>query len=417
MTLPRRHFLRCAVSAAAVLPLARGAQAQSYPTRPVRLILGFPAGGSTDLVARIIGARLSERLGQSFVIENKPGGGTNLAVQTAVNAPPDGYTLLFVTTTNAINTTFYPTLPFNFTRDVAPVAGLADLPFVMEVGPQVPAKTVAEFIAYAKANPGKINMASFGTGTISHLAWELFKSTTGVEMTHVPYHGGAPMVTDLIGGRVQAGIDALPNSLPHIQSGALRALAVTGAARSDAIPGTDRRRDRARLRGEWLDGGRRPRRHAGGDRRHPQPRDQCRADRPAHCGAPRGRGRAADRHDRRAVRRALAARHRQVGEGGEVRCGEAGVRLWKQGEDSRRLNSGGSAHARSSTMAQLSYDEIRLLHELKSRDRRISGHQPHAGLDRLVKEGYVAHSLDPSETLYSITAKGRAALHEAEGND
>jgi tripartite-type tricarboxylate transporter receptor subunit TctC len=236
MTLPRRHFLRCAVSAAAVLPLARGAQAQSYPTRPVRLILGFPAGGSTDLVARIIGARLSERLGQSFVIENKPGGGTNLAVQSAVNAPPDGYTLLFVTTTNAINTTFYPTLPFNFTRDVAPVAGLADLPFVMEVGPQVPAKTVAEFIAYAKANPGKINMASFGTGTISHLAWELFKSTTGVEMTHVPYHGGAPMVTDLIGGRVQAGIDALPNSLPHIQSGALRALAVTGAARSDAIP-------------------------------------------------------------------------------------------------------------------------------------------------------------------------------------
>jgi tripartite-type tricarboxylate transporter receptor subunit TctC len=233
VTLPRRAFLHWAASAAAV-PLARTARAQSYPTRPVRLILGFPAGGSTDLVARIIGARLSERLGQSFVIENKPGGGTNLAVQTAVNAPPDGYTLLFVT--NAINTSFYPTLPFNFLRDIAPVAGLADLPFVMEVGPQMPAKTLAEFIAYAKANPGKINMASFGTGTISHLAWELFKSMAHVEMTHVPYHGGAPMVTDLIGGRVQAGIDALPNSLPHIQSGALRALAVTGATRSDAIP-------------------------------------------------------------------------------------------------------------------------------------------------------------------------------------
>jgi tripartite-type tricarboxylate transporter receptor subunit TctC len=236
MTLPRRAFLHSVATAAAFFPLARTARAQSYPARPVRLVVGFPAGGSTDLVARIIGARLSERLGQTFVIENKPGGGTNLAVQTVVNAPGDGYTLLFVTTTNAINTSFYPTLPFNFLRDIAPVAGLADLPFVMEVSPSFPTKSVAELIAYAKANPGKINMASFGTGTISHLAWELFKSMAGIEMTHVPYHGGAPMVTDLIGGRVQAGIDALPNSLPHIQSGALRALAVTGATRSNAIP-------------------------------------------------------------------------------------------------------------------------------------------------------------------------------------
>jgi tripartite-type tricarboxylate transporter receptor subunit TctC len=170
------------------------------------------------------------------VVENKPGAGTNLAVQTAVNSPPDGYTLLFVTTTNAINATFYPTLPFNFLRDIEPVAGLVDLPFVMEVSPSVPAKTVAEFIAHAKANPGKINTASFGTGTISHLAWELFKLMTGVDTVHVPYHGGAPMVTDLIGGRVEAGIDALPNSLPHIRSGALRALAVTGPARSAAVP-------------------------------------------------------------------------------------------------------------------------------------------------------------------------------------
>jgi tripartite-type tricarboxylate transporter receptor subunit TctC len=187
-------------------------------------------------VARIMGAWLTERLGQSFVIENKPGAGTNLAIQTAVNSSPDGYTLLFVTTTNAINATFYGTLPFDFLRDVAPVAALVELPFVMEVNPSLPVSTVAEFIAYAKANPGKINMASFGTGTISHLAWELFKTMTGVEMIHVPYHGGAPMVTDLIGGRVQAGIDALPNSLPHIRSGALRALAVTGAARSAAVP-------------------------------------------------------------------------------------------------------------------------------------------------------------------------------------
>ncbi len=236
MTLPRRAFLRMAAGAAALAAAARRAGAQGYPARPVRLVLGYPAGGSTDLVARIMGAWLAERLGQSFVIENKPGAGTNLAAQTVVNAPPDGYTLLFVTTTNAINATFYGTLPFNFLHDIAPVAGLVDLPFVLEVGPSVPASTVAEFIAYAKANPGKINLASFGTGTISHLAGELFKIMTGVEMVHVPYPGGAPMVTDLIGGRVQAGIDALPNSLPHIQSGALRALAVTGPARSNAIP-------------------------------------------------------------------------------------------------------------------------------------------------------------------------------------
>lgn len=236
MTLARREFLQLAAAAAALPTLAREASAQGYPTRPVRLILGFPAGGSTDLVARIIAAWLSERLGQSVVVENKPGAGTNLAVQTAVNSPPDGYTLLFVTTTNAINATFYPTLPFNFLRDIEPVAGLVDLPFVMEVSPSVPAKTVAEFVAHAKANPGKINTASFGTGTISHLAWELFKLMTGVDTVHVPYHGGAPMVTDLIGGRVEAGIDALPNSLPHIRSGALRALAVTGPARSAAVP-------------------------------------------------------------------------------------------------------------------------------------------------------------------------------------
>jgi tripartite-type tricarboxylate transporter receptor subunit TctC len=236
MKLVRRKFLRLATAAVALPVLARGAGAQGYPTRPVRLVVGFPAGGSTDLVARIMGAWLTERLGQSFVIENKPGAGTNLAVQAVVASPPDGYTLLFTTTTNAINATFHPTLPFNFLRDIAPVAGLVHLPFVMEVDPALPTATVAEFIAHAKANPGKVNVASFGTGTISHLAWELFKITTGVEVTHVPYHGGAPMVTDLIGGRVQAGIDALPNSLPHIRSGALRALAVTGPARAAAMP-------------------------------------------------------------------------------------------------------------------------------------------------------------------------------------
>jgi tripartite-type tricarboxylate transporter receptor subunit TctC len=236
MKLPRREFLQLAAGAAALSGIAHAASAQNYPTRPLRLILGYPAGGSTDLVVRIMGAWLTERLGQSVVIENRPGAGTNLAVQAVVAAPPDGYTLLFVATTNAINTSFHASLPFDFLRDFAPVAGLVELPFVMEVNPSLPANTVAEFIAHAKANPGKINAASFGTGTISHMAWELFKLMAGVDMVHVPYHGGAPMMTDLIGGRVQAGIDALPNSLPHIRSGALRALAVTGPARSAALP-------------------------------------------------------------------------------------------------------------------------------------------------------------------------------------
>jgi tripartite-type tricarboxylate transporter receptor subunit TctC len=236
MTLARRKFLRIAAGAAALSGIAPAASAQNYPARPLRLIVGYPAGGSTDLVARIMGAWLTDRLGQSVVIENRPGAGTNLAVQAVVASPPDGYTLLFVATTNAINTSFHSTLPFDFLRDLAPVAGLVELPFVMEVNPSLPANTVAEFIAHAKANPGKINAASFGTGTVSHMAWELFKLMAGVEMVHVPYHGGAPMVTDLIGGRVQAGIDALPNSLPHIRSGALRALAMTGPARSAALP-------------------------------------------------------------------------------------------------------------------------------------------------------------------------------------
>ncbi len=236
MGVPRRRFLHLAGAALAAPVFTAVARAQAYPTRPVRWVVGFPAGGSTDIVSRIIGNWLTERLGQPFIVENKPGAGTNLAVQTVVNAPPDGYTLLFATTTSAINATFYESLPFNFLRDIAPVAALADLPFVMEVNPSVPAKTIAEFIAYAKASPGKVNMASFGVGTISHLALELFQQMTGVTLQHVPYRGGAPMVTDLISGQVQAGIDAMPNSLPHIQRGTLRALAVTGATRSDVLP-------------------------------------------------------------------------------------------------------------------------------------------------------------------------------------
>ena len=236
MTLPRRRFLHLAAGAAVLPALLRFAGAQTYPTRPVRLIVGFPPGGGTDIVARIMGRWLSERLGQPVIIENKPGAGTNIAVQAVVNSPPDGYTLLFVTTSSATNATFYETLPFNFLRDIAPVGGLVRLPFAMVVTPSLPARTVPEFIAYAKANPGKINMASTGVGTSVHLAGELFKAMAGVNMVHVPYRGGAPALTDLISGQVQVMFADVPSSLAFIQSGALRALAVTTATRSDALP-------------------------------------------------------------------------------------------------------------------------------------------------------------------------------------
>jgi tripartite-type tricarboxylate transporter receptor subunit TctC len=232
----RRRFLRVAGLATAASALPRIVRAQAYPSRPVRWIVPFPAGGSTDLVARLMAEWLAARLGQPFVIENKPGGGTNIAVQTAVNAPPDGYTLLFTLTTNVLNPSLYKSLPFDFQRDIAPVAGLVELPLVIDLNPQLPAKTVTEFIAYAKANPGKINFASFGARTISHLAIELFKISAGIDIVHVPYPGGGPMLTDLISGRVQAGVDALPNSLPHIKGGTVRALAVLSAARTPALP-------------------------------------------------------------------------------------------------------------------------------------------------------------------------------------
>jgi tripartite-type tricarboxylate transporter receptor subunit TctC len=235
MKLLRRQFLQLTAATAAALPAAsRIALAQTYPTRPVRWVVPYPAGGATDLVARLVGQWLSERLGQQFVIENRPGGGTNIGVQAVVNAPPDGYTLLLFGSTQAINAQLYENLPFNFLRDITPVNGLVTMPMVLEVNPKVPVKTVAEFIAYAKANPGKVTVASFGAGTISHLAIELFKSTTGVEIVHVPYRGGAPLVTDLVSGQVQAAFDALPSSLPHVRSGALRPLALT--FRSQVLP-------------------------------------------------------------------------------------------------------------------------------------------------------------------------------------
>ena len=202
----------------------------------MRIIVGFPAGGPTDITARLIGQWLSERLGQQFVIDNRPGAGSNIAVETVVRAPPDGYTLLIVGATNAVNATLYDKLNFNFIRDIAPVAGIIRVPLIMEVHPSVPAKTVPEFIAFAKANPGKINMASGGNGTTLHVSGELFKMMTGVNMIHVPYRGAGPMLIDLLGGQVQVTFDPMPSSIEYIRAGKLRALAVTTAIRSEALP-------------------------------------------------------------------------------------------------------------------------------------------------------------------------------------
>lgn len=236
MKLARRRFLGLAGSALVLPAIGRAAAAETYPSRPVRFVVGYPPGGSTDLLARILGRWLEKRLGQPVIIENRPGASTNIATQAVVNAPPDGHTLLLALASNAINATLFEKLPFNFLRDISPVAGFAELQLVLEVAPSVPARNVAEFIALAKANPAKINTASFGTGTISHLAIELLKVMAGIDLVHVPYRGGPAMVTDMIAGEVQAGIDAMPNSLPHIQRGSLRALGITNAGRSPALP-------------------------------------------------------------------------------------------------------------------------------------------------------------------------------------
>ncbi len=232
----RRQVLELATGGVAFAAISRSARAQTYPTRPVRIIVGFPAGGPSDITARLIAQWLSERLGQEFVVENRPGAASNIATEAALRAPPDGYTLLLVTSTNAVNATFYENLSFNFMSDITPVAGIIRVPFVMEINPSIPAKTVPEFIAYAKANPGKINMASGGIGTSVHIAGELFKMMAGVSLVHVPYRGSAPALTDMISGQVHVMFDILTSSIQHIRSGALRALAVTSATRSEALP-------------------------------------------------------------------------------------------------------------------------------------------------------------------------------------
>jgi tripartite-type tricarboxylate transporter receptor subunit TctC len=236
MKLPRRNFLHLAAGFAALPVVSRFAWAQAYPSRPVRIIVGFAPGGATDIMARLMGQSLSERLRQPFVIENKPGAATNIATEAVVNAAPDGYTLLVVTSVNAINASVYEKLNFNLIRDVVPVASIHREPFVMEANPSVPVKTVAEFIAYAKANPGKLTMASAGVGSGNHISGELFKMMTGVNLVHVPYRGGGPALVDLLGGQVQVMFATMSSSIEYVRAGKLRALAVTTATRSSVLP-------------------------------------------------------------------------------------------------------------------------------------------------------------------------------------
>jgi tripartite-type tricarboxylate transporter receptor subunit TctC len=236
MKLRRRRFLRLAAGVAAFPAILRNATAQTYPTRPVRIIVGFAAGGPTDILARLIGQWLSERLGQSFIVEDRPGAATNIATEEVAHAPPDGYTLLAAVSTNTINPALYPNLNFNFIRDIAMIAGLTRSAEVLEVNPALPIRSVSELIAYVKTNPGKLSLASFGTGTISHVAGILFKREAGIEMVHVPYRGSAPLVVDLLAGQVPVAFDNIQSSIGYIKAGKLRALAVTSATRLPWLP-------------------------------------------------------------------------------------------------------------------------------------------------------------------------------------
>ena len=236
MTIARRQFLHLAAGAVAVPPISRGAAALDYPTQPVRVVVGFAPGGTTDVVARLIGQRLSERLGQPFIVENRPGAGTNIATEEVLRARPDGYTLLLVTVSNAVNASLFKDLSFNFLRDAAPVAGIMQVPNVVIVNPAVPVKTLPEFIAYAKANPGKISMASGGVGSSSHMSGELFCMLAGIDLIHVPYRGEAPALNDIVSGQTQVMFDLLSAAIGFIRGGKLRPLAVTSATRSAALP-------------------------------------------------------------------------------------------------------------------------------------------------------------------------------------
>ncbi len=333
MNLPRRQFCVMAanVMAANVMAastvagavagtmLPRPALAADYPVRPVKILEGFGGGGTPDLISRLIAQWLSEKLGQPFVVENRTGAGGNIATEAAIRSAPDGYTLLTCLSANAINATLYQHLNFDFLRDTTPVAGLVSLPLILLVNPSFPAQTLAEFIAYAKANPGKINMASPGIGTPMHVAGELLKLTSGVNIVHVPYRGPAPAFTDLLAGQIQAFIITVPAAFGFVKSGQLRALGVTSAKRVDVLPDvpTDRR-SVAGFRGNGLGRYLRAQGHAGGDRRQAQRGDHCRPRRSADQGQDQGPRRRADADDAGRVRKIPHRRNREVGQGGQI---------------------------------------------------------------------------------------------------
>jgi len=314
--LSRHQFLHLAAGAAALPAVSRIASAQTYPTQPVRIIVGFAAGGATDIIARLTGQWLSERLGQPFVIENRPGAGSNLATEAVVRAPADGYTLLLANATNATNATLYDKLNFNFVRDIAPVAGIMREPLCMVVHPSFPAKTVPEFIAYAKANPARINMASSGYGAFDHVSGELFKMMGGVNMIHVPYRGGAPAIIDLLGGQVQVYFSGVAGTIEYNQG---RQTARAGGDRGDALGGAAGRADGERfsagLRGNLLVGRRRAQEHARRDCRQAQQRDQRGPRRPQVEGASRRFGHRGACVFARPIRQAHRRRYGEVGQG------------------------------------------------------------------------------------------------------
>ncbi len=336
MEIPRRTFLSVAAGGVALAGTSRIVRAETYPARPVHIIVGFPPGAASDINARLIGDWLSQRLGQQFIVDNRPGAGSNVGTEAAAHAPADGYTLLLVTPPNAINASLYDNLNFNFLRDIAPVASIMRTPMVMEVNAALPIKTVAEFIAYAKTNPGKLNFASSGNGTGSHVAAELFKFMTGVDIVHVPYRGPAQALTDLISGRVQVMFDVLTSSIAHIRAGEVRAIAVTTAARSaalpevptvaDTVPGYEfERLGRRRCASE----------HAGRHRRHTERRHQRRPRRRQGASKPRRPRRRAGAHDGSRVRQIPRRRDREMGEGGQVRQHQARLTSSLRGAERR----------------------------------------------------------------------------------
>ena len=328
MKLPRRRFLQLAAGAAALPAVPCVAWAQSYPSRPVRIVVGFAPGGANDTLARLIGQWLSERLGQPFVIENRPGAASNIATEAVVRAPADGYTLLLVGAPQVINATLYDKLNYNFLRDIAPVASISREASVMVVNTLVPAKTVPEFIAYAKANPGKINMATAGSGAGSHMTGELFKMMTGVNMQHVPYRGVAPALTDLIGGQAQVMFPATVGSIEYIRAGRLHALAVTTATRLDVLPNIPTVGDFVPgYEFELLVWPRRAQEHAHRDCREAQPSDQYRPRRPQDKGSVRRSGRYGFSRFPRRIRQAPRGRNREMGQGGQVRQHQAAMTL------------------------------------------------------------------------------------------